>query len=152
MKPKGMNNPIMIGKAVSKTVKPALYVAGGIAAIIASYKLYNFLFPGGLSTDPFKEPTDLTNSQAETIAERCYQAMYAAGTDTEALFQALAGLNHNDYVAVSKAFGTRSYFYPTGEAPVFDWMGANLTLEEWLIQELDLSEIKELKKLIPEIF
>jgi hypothetical protein len=148
----GMNNPLKIGATVSQGLKPTLYIVGGLAAIYASYKVYKLLFPGGLDMDPSKDPPTITDSQAITIAGRCYTAMASAGTDEQALFAALSGLKYNDYVKVSKAFGLKSYFYLTGEAPVFDWMGTNLNLEEWIIEELDLSEIEELSNILPEIF
>lgn len=154
----GLGNPIAIAATGTKVIgwgkrnwKPIAYTVGGLVAAYGIYRLYKFTFPGGLKNDPRKEPAKINNTQAAVIAERLYQAMYAAGTDEDAIYDALQGLNHNDFVKVSNAFGKKSYFYITGEAPVFDWMGADLSLVEWLIQELSISDINELREILPEI-
>ena len=159
MEKEGLGNPVAVAAAGAKAVswtkrnwKPLAITAGSLLTIYAGYRIYKFAFPGGISNDPKQDPSQINDSQASVLAERLYQAMYAGGTDEDAIYAALEGLNHNDYVKVSKAFGERSYFYPTGEAPVFDWMGAYLTLEEWLIQELSISEINDLKRILPEVF
>lgn len=156
MSQEGMNNPLAIANkgvdVVKDNIKPIVTVGATIAALYIGYRLYQSWNPTGLSIDSRKEPSNITTSNAATIAERLYQAMYAAGTDEKAIYAALEGLNHNDFVKVAKEFGLRSYFYITGEAPVFDWMGAKLNLVEWLTQELSTEEMARLKQILPEVF
>jgi hypothetical protein len=152
----GMNNPLAVAKIagtkVTENIKSIAITGAVIGGLYLAYKIYKNAFPGGLEVDTRKPDAQISNSQAQTIAERLYQAMYASGTDEESIYAALAGLNHNDFIKVSRAFGRRSYMYLAGEAPIFDWMGADLTLVEWMIQELSGDEINKVKEFLPDIF
>jgi hypothetical protein len=148
----GMNNPLAITKAVKNNVTPILITGGAIAALYLVYKIVDKISDPSLGYDRSKQPTTLNDSQASVLAERLHVAMYLAGTDEDTVKDILTGLKHNDFIKVSKSYGKRPYLYLTGEAPVFDWMGADLTLIEWLIQELNQSEINELKQILPDIF
>ena len=131
--------------------KPILYGIAGIAAIYVGYRIYKIAFPDGLRIDPTKESPRISRSEAITIAERLHKAMNESGTDEEAIYDSLRGLNHNDFVMVSNAFGKRPYLHWFGTS-IFDALGDNLTLVEWFIEELNMKEINKVKSLIPEIF
>lgn len=98
--------------------------------------------------------SSLSETEAQTMAERLYDAMRYFGTEEEVIFDTLKGLNNNDFSKIYVAFGKRYYnevFVGGGEAP--SWLlGSRLCdLIQWLEFELDLQEKKKLKKLAPEL-
>lgn len=103
--------------------------------------------PGNLTNTPVEKEDDsksgITEQEARAYAERLYEAMKGIGTDEEAIKKILQPLTLHDYNRVYNMFGLRKYFV-NGEAA---FLGENLSLTEWLIQELSDNDIIELKKL-----
>lgn len=103
--------------------------------------------PGDLVNIPVEKEPDskagITEQEARAYAERLYEAMKNWGTDEEAIYKILQPLTLHDYNRVYNVFGKRKYFGGSEAA----FLGENLSLTEWLIQELSDDEIIHLKKL-----
>lgn len=95
----------------------------------------------------------LSDGQANSYAERLYDAMRISGTDEEAIFAILKNLSTADYNKIYNAFGLRSYLPFLGESPffVFKWGAKELSLTQWLVEELSSAEFAKLKKLNPNL-
>ena len=141
-----------VGTTAWKYRKPIGFTILGLIAAYILWRAYKKAFPGGIKQDRSLPPAVITDTQAITTAERLFEAMRSSGTDEDAIMQALEGINHNDFVKISDAFGTRSYIPATGSHPLYDWMGEDLDLVEWLLSELSNSEIKRLKQTLPQVF
>ncbi|MFD2827176.1 hypothetical protein ACFSYG_11900 [Leeuwenhoekiella polynyae] len=99
-------------------------------------------------------PSSLSVLQAQLKANKLYDAFQAnswglPGTDTEAVYNELRGLSHNDYVKVFEAFGKKSYNPITGEGSIGF---SKLDLTEWLTAELSNSEFAKLRQILPNVF
>ena len=85
------------------------------------------------------------NSQYLAWANRLEQAMFDIGTDEDAIFQIFAQLRNNtDFLSLKAAFGIRNY--TGGFLPGL--VSGDLSLDGWLQQELDRSEIEELNSIL----
>jgi hypothetical protein len=132
------------------TPKQKPYVIGGALALIAIL-LFRKKTPeqqeaNELATETANagNPT-YNNSQFFAFANRLEQAMFDIGTDEDAIFSVFNSLNNNaDFLALKSAFGVRNY--TGGFVPGF--LSDDLTLDGWLAQELDSSEIAELNKIL----
>lgn len=82
--------------------------------------------------------TTYPQSQFFAWANRLEQAMFDVGTDEDAIFDVFSRLNNNaDFLALKQAFGVRNY--TGGFVPGF--FSDDLSLDGWLQQELDASEM-----------
>ncbi|MFJ1412411.1 hypothetical protein [Capnocytophaga canimorsus] len=96
--------------------------------------------------------SSLTIPQARAKAERLLIAMNsAAGTDEEEIQRVLRGISKSDYNMIYEAFGLRSYNRILGESALFDFLGVDLDLTQWLMHELSASEMNELRRLNPNL-
>lgn len=174
-KKKGLKSPtsILAKKAASSTANYAknnvqtLLVLSAVA--IGGYALYKALTavnkvgevaggifepgsssPGGNTTGSGagnSTPT-ITPNQASTIARILLTAMDGFGTDEQAIYNVLRGKTPADFHLISEAFGTPRYD-GAGEGV---WPASKRNLTDWLTRELSLSEMNELKKIIPGVF
>lgn len=127
-----------------------LKIGAAVGVAVVGYKIIKKLTDeGNLSQDQELEESGITQAKVQSIVSTLYAAMDRPGTDEVAILQALNGLNYNDFVKVSDAFGRRSYagfgYSPLPFVP-------ELTLVEWLIEELDPENLKELRKILPDAF
>jgi len=84
-------------------------------------------------------------SQFYAWANRIENAFFDIGTDEEAVFQIIGSLRNNaDFLKLKEAFGTREY--TGGFLPGF--VSPDLTLDGWIQQELDGSDINELNSIL----
>jgi hypothetical protein len=83
----------------------------------------------------------ITDTQAKTIARTMFNAMDRFGTDEDALFAAVNGLNGASLQKVYKAFGKPQYFL--GESAAI--FGDKMTLTEWMEAELGGNDLERMK-------
>ena len=89
--------------------------------------------------------TTYPDSQFYAWANRLEQAMFDVGTDEDAIIDVFTAIRNNaDFVKLKQAFGVRNY--TGGFVPGF--LSDDLSLDGWLAQELDSSEINELNSLL----
>ncbi|CEN37595.1 hypothetical protein [Capnocytophaga cynodegmi] len=94
----------------------------------------------------------LTRAQATTKAEHLFQAMDGiGGTDEQLIYNTLRGLSNADYNMIYNAFGVRYYNSYFGEKPLLSWFGSLLDLNAWIVNELSVKELQELKRINPEL-
>lgn len=85
------------------------------------------------------------SSQYFAWANRLEQAMFDVGTDEDAIISVFGNLKNNaDFLALKTAFGVRNY--TGGFVPGF--LSDDLSLDGWLQQELDSSEIAQLNNIL----
>lgn len=70
------------------------------------------------------------------------------GTDEEAVFNVLRGMNRYDFALISNAFGTPRYF---GNGEAYTWPFPKLTLAQWIAEELNTNELNHLKQIMPNV-
>ncbi|MFJ1379384.1 hypothetical protein [Capnocytophaga canimorsus] len=94
----------------------------------------------------------MTIVEARAKSERLLLAMNSpAGTDEEEIQRVLRGISKSDYNMIYEAFGLRSYNRVLGESALFDFLGVDLDLTQWLMHELSASEMNELRRLNPNL-
>ncbi len=81
------------------------------------------------------------------VANDLWRAMKDMGTDEEAIFQTLVPVTPAQFVKVVQAFGTAGYNMNTGTATGI-WL-EELTLPQWLREELSTSDYNKLKVKYP---
>lgn len=135
---------------IAKYAIPVLGIAavGGVAYV--GYKFLKKDEPPKLNENPAFDKSTLNQVQALAIADRLYAAMVILGTDEEAVFNALDGLSHNDFIKVYEAFGRRQYskFWGNEGDP---FTSDNHHLITWLTTELNGDAIKSIEKIIPNL-
>ena len=128
------------------TPKQKPYVIGGALALIAIllFRKRNLAAEeaSALTNESAQAGTpSYSSSQFYAFANRLEQAMFDIGTDEDAIFQVFGSLNNNaDFLALKSAFGVRNY--TGGFVPGF--LSDDLSLDGWLQQELDSSEIAQI--------
>ncbi len=137
-----------IFERMKKELKP--YIFGAAAALI-----FILLFrrksqaaqeSAALTTESQSagQPT-FPSSQFFAWANRLEQAMFDIGTDEDAIFDVFNRLRNNaDFLALKAAFGVRNY--TGGFVPGF--LSDDLSLDGWISQELDSSEIAQLNNIL----
>lgn len=153
MSKEGLGNPLVVATAANAGInagkdflsKHWVKIAVFLGISITGYIVYKKLTDSNVTVneDPEKEPSSISETNAKQIAEILYNAMYIIGTNTNDVLDALAGLNYNDFARVSKAFGKRSYIKSLGTDGNF-LIGDKLGLVEWIIEELNPSELSQL--------
>ena len=89
--------------------------------------------------------TTYPDSQFYAWANRLEQAMFDIGTDEDAIVEIFSALrNNSDFIKLKQAFGIRNY--TGGFVPGF--LSDDLSLDGWLAQELDSSEINEINTIL----
>lgn len=89
--------------------------------------------------------TTYPDSQFYAWANRLEQSMFDIGTDENAIFEVFGSLRNNaDFVKLKQAFGIRNY--TGGYVPGF--LSDDLSLDGWIAQELDSSEISALNSIL----
>jgi len=88
---------------------------------------------------------------AKTKAEQLFNAMRNPTTDEQKIYDVLAGLGKNDFALISNAFGKRYYNKLLGVDGGWLWGDDKLSLQEWLLQELDNAELAELENYMPNV-
>lgn len=125
----------------------------GGTIIIGGYSVYKLFFA---NTDPDIDFDENENSPvidmvtAKTKAEQLFNAMRHPGTDEDTIYDVLSGVNFNDFVMISNAFGKRYYdkfLGVDGGWPLND----KLSLHEWLLQELSNGELQDLESYMPNV-
>lgn len=134
------------------TPKQKPYLYGAIGALIL---VFLFRKKGGaaaaeaqaLQTEAAQGQPTYPNSQFLAWANRLEQAMFDIGTDEDAIFEIFAQLRNNtDFLTLKAAFGIRNY--TGGFLPGL--VSGDLSLDGWIQQELDSSEISELNSILSE--
>jgi len=128
-----------------------LPILGATAAIAVIYFLFfrkkrsevleqQALLQEGSSTTP-----TYPNSQYFAWANRLEQSMFDIGTDEDAIFSVFSYLRNNgDFIKLKQAFGVREY--TGGFLPGF--LSPDLSLDGWIQEELDSSEIQQLNNIL----
>lgn len=103
---------------------------------LAGYLIYRKVFPSfsKMVENPNFKPANVTKQGAESRAENLYRAMVGPGSNFDKVASNLRGLNYNGFARVYNSFGERR--------------GADMrkqNLIEWLYDQFDSSELKELK-------
>jgi LPXTG-motif cell wall-anchored protein len=89
--------------------------------------------------------TTYPDSQFYAWANRLEQAMFDVGTDEDAIIDVFTAIRNNaDFVKLKQAFGVRNY--TGGFVPGF--LSDDLSLDGWISQELDSSEINQLNSIL----
>ncbi|GIJ93010.1 hypothetical protein CAPN001_08510 [Capnocytophaga stomatis] len=93
----------------------------------------------------------ISEAEATTKAEQLFQAMNVlSGTDEEVIYNTLRGISKADYNMIYNAFGLRYYNTVLGEGSPA-WLGSLFDLNMWLVHELTVKELAELKQLNPQL-
>ncbi len=160
MSNKGLNNPLIVGSAIkniaesttSFVAKNKKKIIVGGALIIVGYTIYNKFFgkKPSLKFNPSEPIPKLTPQQAKDKATRLMNAMENPGTDEEEIYSTLAGLNFNDFVMVSNAFGMKYYDKVLGVEGGFLFNDKH-DLTDWLRFELSNSELEQLQNVMPNV-
>jgi hypothetical protein len=126
------------------------YIIGGVAAIVIYYLLFkrkNLIKRQEIQTGQELATSELTEaatyppSQYSTWANQLETAMEDVGTDEDTIKSIFKNLQNNtDYLKLYTAFGSREY--SGGWTP--DMFGEDWDLGQWLVEELDSSEITEI--------
>jgi hypothetical protein len=124
-------------------------LAGG-----AAYLLYFLFFrkkkaqlleEQAITTEAGSTSATYPDSQFYAWANRLENAMFDIGTDEDAIVSIISSLRNNaDFLKLKQAFGTREY--TGGFLPGF--VSPDLTLDGWIQQELDGSDINELNTIL----
>lgn len=104
----------------------------GLTGYIVYKKIFNSF--NKMVENPNFKPANVTIQGAEARAENLYRAMVGPGSNFDKVASNLRGLNYNGFARVYNSFGERR--------------GADMrkqNLIEWLYDQFDSSEIKELK-------
>ena len=128
-----------------------LKIVIGSTVAIGGYLAYQQLFGEDKPEVEFDqdEPNPVIDgTTARTKAEQLFNAMRDPGTDEETIFNILNGLSFNDFVMISNAFGKRYYDKTLGTDG--GWLfNDELSLHEWLLQELSNNDLAELETYMP---
>lgn len=159
MSQKGLKSPataLALGSQVTswtkRNWKPIAWSVGGITLGIVIYQIAKKASQPDLRVDRGREPSNISRNQAIIKAEQLHAAMRGIGTDEEAIYNALRGVNYNGFVMISDAFGLKPYVDNDilgGGEPGIDFFGTKRPLLDWLTRELSDSELNELRELIP---
>jgi hypothetical protein len=90
--------------------------------------------------DSSKPPSNITKAQAMLRADALYSAMYGIGTNYNVVKQNLQGLNYNAWIMLFNEFGIRQPANPLAE---------KINLVEWLIDELNDTQLSEIRFMLP---
>ncbi len=128
-----------------KIIKPIAIGGGVLLALIivialivwAKNKIADTTTTIRLAADANKEidttKQTLTQTQLNTLASKLYTAMKGWGTDEDAIYAAFETLgSRTDLMQLRKTFGTKD----------------GMTLDEWLADELNASEIEHLNNIL----
>ena len=125
----------------------------GATVIVGGYAVYKQFFAGDepdIDFDENEQEPVIDSVTAKTKAEQLFNAMRNPGTDEQMIYDVLAGLSYNDFVLISNAFGKRYYDKTLGTDG--GWIfNKKLSLHDWLLQELDNSELEELESYMPNV-
>lgn len=126
-----------------------LLIASGV--IVGGYAVYKQFFAGDKQDfDKGEPPPNIDMTTARTKAEQLFNAMRSPGTDEEIIYDILNGMNFNDFVMISNEFGKRYYDKTLGTDG--GWLfNDELSLHEWLLEELSNSELAELETYMPDV-
>ncbi|WP_407264987.1 hypothetical protein R5N98_15130 [Tenacibaculum maritimum] len=131
--------------------KNPLYVLLGILIIpILIYLLFKWakgsFSKGGIYSELDTDGATITDLQAKSIAEGLYESMYSMGTDEERIYGLLRGISPANFSKVYNAFGVRGYneYFGYWDSLLF---AVDLDLIQWLYNELNDSEIRQLSEL-----
>lgn len=131
--------------------KQQKYIAGGAAALFALYLVFGNKKAGpGNGVDPTGNdgpPGSNYIFNAGKVANDLWRAMKDMGTDEEAIFQTLVPVTPAQFVKVVQAFGKAGYNRNTGTVSGI-WLD-ELTLPEWLREELSTTDYNKLKVKYP---
>lgn len=126
------------------------FLIGG-SALIAIYLIFfrrkksEVLEEQALTQEAGSGSTSYPDSQFYAWANRLEQSMFDVGTDEDAIFDVFGSLrNNSDFIKLKQAFGVRNY--TGGYVPGF--LSDDLSLDGWIAQELDGSEINELNSIL----
>lgn len=93
----------------------------------------------------------ISEAEATTKAEQLFQAMNVlSGTDEEVIYNTLRGISKADYNMIYNAFGLRYYSTILGEGSP-SWIGSLFDLNMWIVHELTVKELEELKRINPQL-
>jgi len=87
---------------------------------------------------------NITEAQAEDRANILLSAMGSPGTDEQAIFNVLMGINRNGYIRISNAFGKQPYDGLFGVLGI-SWLFPKLNLTGWLKEELSSEDFNSLQ-------
>lgn len=142
------NGLVVFGQFVVTNRKPIMYIGGAVVLLSVLPKLIRFIKP---TNKPFfPNPNDgndgnqntgntssatLTQAQANSLAEKLWNAMKNEWDDEQAIYDAFQQMqNNSDVVLVHNAFGLRPYVGNLGL-----WGGAPTAPDRWLGNYDDLS-------------
>ncbi len=135
-------------KANNKNLIPIVLGGAGILAIYLLFfrrKKSEVLEEQALTQEASGGSTSYPDSQFYAWANRLEQAMFDVGTDEDAIFDIFGSLrNNSDFLKLKQAFGIRNY--TGGFVPGF--LSDDLSLDGWIAQELDGSEINEINSIL----
>lgn len=153
------NKNFDFGAFYQKYKKEVIFVLGLFMVWCLRRRLLNIGTPGGenphvesnvevIDGVDLKKST-LTETEAKNKAEKLFKAMNVFfGTDEDVIFEELKGLTKEDYALVHYQFGKRKYNIFLGE---HNMLGTPMDLNNWLINELTTTELKQLKELNPNL-
>ncbi len=126
------------------------YILGG-GALLAIYLIFfkkdkaEVMEENALEEEASGGSTTYPDSQFYAWANRLEQSMFDVGTDEDAIIEIFSALrNNSDFIKLKQAFGIRNY--TGGFVPGF--LSDDLSLDGWIAQELDASEINEINTIL----
>lgn len=135
-------------KANNKKLLPIILGGGAILAIYLLYfrrKKSEVMEEQALTQEAGSGSTSYPDSQFYAWANRLEQSMFDVGTDEDAIVEIFSALrNNSDFIKLKQAFGVRNY--TGGFVPGF--LSDDLSLDGWIAQELDSSEINEINSIL----
>lgn len=144
---------------MTKKNKIILGIAAGLAATVIIYNVVKKKTDISGTGDPTGNGTGSAGSanpsvpfNANTIAEKLYDAMKNTGTDEDAIFSALKNVTQVQFAQVVAAFQNRSYNSTTGNQINYMPWGDPLPLRDlpyWLKKELSSSDYQKLSLKFP---
>lgn len=96
--------------AITTTINVGFILLGLTVVSIAGYSFYAFYWKNRFKRwnyDPKSPASNVSPVSAKAKADALYTAMKGAGTDEKTIFETLAGVNKNGFIAVYNAFGKR---------------------------------------------
>ena len=145
---------------IKENWKPILGIGATIGVTYVVWNIYsefkNKGVPGGLDENPNLPKSTLSQAEAMMRANRLQDAMGSFGKsnakEVAEVKSILQGLDYNDYIKVSKAFGERGYLTLTGISKDSDWLAPKKDLTYWLSKELAPQDLNYLQTALPGIF
>ncbi|QEE49606.1 annexin [Flavobacterium alkalisoli] len=141
---------------MTKKNKIVLGIVAGLAATVIIYNVVKKKTDISGNGDPTGNGTGSTNPSvpfnANTIAEKLYDAMKNTGTDEDAIFSALRNVTQAQFAQVVAAFKYRSYNSTAGNQINYIPWGDPLPLKDlpyWLKNELSSSDYQKLSLKFP---